>query len=113
MAHRSTLDATPDPTIAPLARRKVASRPPRRSGTAIKRIKSTHITNITLTTNRLPQRHSISTLIFLFRINQSNGIPIRKCEDGLVGVCLVRDKKHYFDFSFFENEKDRSSKIDR
>lgn len=34
-----------------------------------------------------------------------NGIPIRECEDGRVGICLVTDKRHYFDFSFFVNKK--------
>lgn len=32
-------------------------------------------------------------------------IPIRECEQGNVGRCLVRNKRHFFDFSFFENEK--------
>jgi len=38
-------------------------------------------------------------------LNQSRGIPLIKCEDGVVGHCLVKDKRHYFDFSFFENAK--------
>jgi len=42
----------------------------------------------------------------LAELNQSNGIPMRKCENGIVGTCLVKDKKHYFDFSYFENRKD-------
>lgn len=41
----------------------------------------------------------------LSELRNSNGIPIRKCENGSVGMCLVRDKRHYFDFSFFENTK--------
>ena len=41
----------------------------------------------------------------LIDLNNSNGIPIRKCENGSVGICLVKHKRHYFDFSFFENEK--------
>ena len=41
----------------------------------------------------------------LAELNQSNGIPIRKCESGTVGTCLVKDKKHYFDFSYFENKE--------
>ena len=41
----------------------------------------------------------------LAELNQSNGIPIRKCESGTVGNCLVKDKKHYFDFSYFENKE--------
>ena len=41
----------------------------------------------------------------LAELNQSNGIPIRKCENGTVGECLVEDKKHYFDFSYFDNKE--------
>ncbi len=41
----------------------------------------------------------------LAELNQSNGIPIRKCESGTVGKCLVEDKRHYFDFSYFENKE--------
>ena len=41
----------------------------------------------------------------LAELNKSNGIPIRKCQSGNVGVCLVKDKNHYFDFSYFENKK--------
>ena len=41
----------------------------------------------------------------LNELNNSNGIPILKCQNGSVGTCLVKDKRHYFDFSFFENEK--------
>lgn len=32
-----------------------------------------------------------------------NGIPIRECENGAVGMCLVKNKRHYFDFTFFSN----------
>ena len=41
----------------------------------------------------------------LAELNQSNGIPIRKCENGTVGKPLVEDKKHYFDFSYFDNKE--------
>ena len=41
----------------------------------------------------------------LAELSQSNGIPIRKCESGSVGTCFVKDKNHYFDFSYFENIK--------
>ena len=41
----------------------------------------------------------------LAELNQSNDIPIRKCENGTVGKCLVEDKKHYFDFSYFDNKE--------
>ena len=30
---------------------------------------------------------------------------MREYEKGSVGKCLVRDKRHYFDFSYFENKK--------
>ncbi len=41
----------------------------------------------------------------LAELSQRKAIPIRECEKGVVGACLVRDKRHYFDFSFFENKK--------
>ena len=41
----------------------------------------------------------------LAELNQSNGIPIRKCENGTVGECLVKEKRHYFDFSYFDNKE--------
>lgn len=41
----------------------------------------------------------------LAELNQRNAIPIKECEKGNVGTCLVKDKRHYFDFSFFENKK--------
>ncbi len=39
----------------------------------------------------------------LVELNQRNAIPVRECAEGKVGVCLVKDKRHYFDFSFFGN----------
>jgi len=33
-------------------------------------------------------------------------IPLRQCEAGTIGTCLVKDKRHYFDFGFFGNKKD-------
>jgi len=42
----------------------------------------------------------------LIELNQQNAIPVRACAEGKVGICLVKDKKHYFDFGFFENTKD-------
>lgn len=42
----------------------------------------------------------------LAELNQRNAIPMKECEQGKVGICLVKDKRHYFDFSFFENRKD-------
>jgi hypothetical protein len=41
----------------------------------------------------------------LAELNQRMAIPMRECEQGKIGICLVKDKKHYFDFSFFGNRK--------
>ena len=43
----------------------------------------------------------------LVELNQRKAIPVRECEEGKIGICLVKDKRHYFDFSFFENTKDK------
>jgi len=43
----------------------------------------------------------------LEELNERNGIPVRECEEGNVGTCLVKDKRHYFDFGFFGNKKDK------
>ncbi len=43
----------------------------------------------------------------LDELNLRNAIPLRECQDGAVGICLVKDKKHYFDFGFFGNTKDQ------
>ena len=43
----------------------------------------------------------------LDELNQRNAIPVRECEEGKVGTCLVKDKRHYFDFGFFGNKKDK------
>jgi len=42
----------------------------------------------------------------LKELDHHNSIPIRKCEERLIGQCLVKDKRHYFDFGFFVNLKD-------
>ena len=42
----------------------------------------------------------------LKELDHHNSIPIRKCEQGSIGMCLVKDKRHYFDFGFFGNLKD-------
>ena len=34
-----------------------------------------------------------------------NAIPVKKCEEGKIGNILVYKKPHYFDFDFYENEK--------
>ena len=41
----------------------------------------------------------------LHELNQRNAIPVRECEQGAVGTCLVRYRRHYFDFEFFGNKK--------
>ena len=41
----------------------------------------------------------------LAELHQRKAIPLRECEKGIIGSCLVKDKRHYFDFSFFENKK--------
>ena len=43
----------------------------------------------------------------LAEISQRNAIPVQECAEGKVGVCLVKDKRHYFDFGFFGNVKDK------
>ena len=43
----------------------------------------------------------------LDELNQRNAIPVRECEEGKVGAFLVKDKRHYFDFGFFGNTKDK------
>jgi len=40
----------------------------------------------------------------LAELNQSFGIPINKCESGLIGEIFLKDQKHYFDFSYFKNK---------
>jgi hypothetical protein len=40
----------------------------------------------------------------LEELNGRNAIPLKECENGDIGVCLEKDKRHYFDFSFFTNK---------
>tara|TARA_B100000315_G_C14551719_1_gene576163 strand:- start:58 stop:549 length:492 start_codon:yes stop_codon:yes gene_type:complete len=42
----------------------------------------------------------------LSELNQRKAIPMKECESGFVGECLVKNKRHYFDFEFFKNTKD-------
>lgn len=42
----------------------------------------------------------------LEELNRRNAIPMRECEEGSIGACWVKDKRHYFDFGFFGNLKD-------
>ena len=39
----------------------------------------------------------------LDELDGNKGILIRKCLSGDIGQCLVSDKPHYFDFSYFKN----------
>ena len=41
----------------------------------------------------------------LASLNGKNAIPVDKCEKGLVGTVLASDKRHYFDFEFYSNNK--------
>jgi hypothetical protein len=41
----------------------------------------------------------------LNELNRRRAIPVRECEQGLIGACLVKDKRHHFDFEFFGNKK--------
>jgi hypothetical protein len=43
----------------------------------------------------------------LGELNGKKAIPLRLCEEGSIGICLVKDKRHYFDFGFFGNEKEK------
>ncbi len=43
----------------------------------------------------------------LRELNGKKAIPLRLCEEGSFGICLVKDKRHSFDFGFFGNEKDK------
>ena len=45
--------------------------------------------------------------VYLGSLEELNGrkaIPLNECERGEVGKCLVKDKRHFFDFSFFANK---------
>jgi len=42
----------------------------------------------------------------LEELNGKRAIPLRQCAEGNIGICLAKDKRHYFDFGFFGNEKD-------
>lgn len=47
--------------------------------------------------------------IYLGSLSELNGkraIPMRCCEAGEIGICLVKDQRHYFDFGYFGNKKD-------
>jgi hypothetical protein len=39
----------------------------------------------------------------LKELNGSRGIPVNKCENGLVGEIWELNKRHYFDFEFYTN----------
>jgi hypothetical protein len=40
----------------------------------------------------------------LSELGKANAIPIAKCMDKLIGVTLVENKRHYFDFDFYSNK---------
>ncbi len=42
----------------------------------------------------------------LEELNLKKQIPLRQCEAGTISTCLVKDKRHYFDFGYFGNKKD-------
>ncbi|MDP3981633.1 MAG: hypothetical protein Q8Q33_09495 [Chlamydiota bacterium] len=45
----------------------------------------------------------------LDELNNRNAIPIRECEERKIGICFVKDKRHYFDFGYFTNKKDKKT----
>lgn len=45
----------------------------------------------------------------LEELDRRHAIPVGECEKGRFGRCLAKDKRHYFDFSFFENKKNFKS----
>lgn len=45
----------------------------------------------------------------LNELNGKKAIPIRKCEEGVIGECLVKDKRHYFDFGYFGNTSESAT----
>ena len=45
----------------------------------------------------------------LSELNGKKAIPIRKCEEGVIGECLEKDKRHYFDFGYFGNTSESAT----
>ena len=43
-------------------------------------------------------------------LNNKHSIPIRKCKIQEIGVCLVQNVGHYFDWDFFRNKRERIAK---
>lgn len=41
----------------------------------------------------------------LDELKGSRAIPINRCQDGLIGLIWVNDKRHYFDFDYYSNKK--------
>ena len=41
----------------------------------------------------------------LIDLNGSRAIPVDKCEKGVVGIAMEKDKRHYFDFDFYTNQE--------
>lgn len=40
----------------------------------------------------------------LIELEGKESIPIKKCMDETIGECLLKDERHYFDFSYFSNQ---------
>ena len=38
-------------------------------------------------------------------LNGASAIPVNKCEDGIIGEILVNNKRHYFDFEYYKNNR--------
>jgi hypothetical protein len=52
-------------------------------------------------------QYTYSIYLGLLReLNGKKAIPMRCCEVGDLGICLVKDQRHYFDFGYFGNKKD-------
>jgi hypothetical protein len=47
----------------------------------------------------------------LTELKGKKGIPVDKCEKGLVGQIWVNNKKHYFDFDYYTNKKENDQPI--
>ncbi|OGR18972.1 MAG: hypothetical protein A2X81_17105 [Desulfobacterales bacterium GWB2_56_26] len=47
--------------------------------------------------------------IFIGSVEELNGkksISMKKCEKGVLGKCIVENQRHYFDYSYFGNQKE-------
>ena len=55
---------------------------------------------------RIRVKGRLDPFTVFFTVNGKRAIPLRQCAGGNIGICLAKDKRHYFDFGFFGNEKD-------